>query len=72
MFNDSETGDNFAAEIDAVSDDDTRDDHCMQSGGEGLGSDDDSLVKILRIPPPTAGIHELRKVIIFPSMISSV
>jgi hypothetical protein len=67
MSDDLEAGDDFVAHMDVDgSDDDTHPD------GEDLESDDDSLVKILHVPPPTAGIHELRKVVVFPCIISSV
>ena len=57
--NQSEGREDFEAEIEAISSDDSRSD---ESDGRESGSDLDELRAVLAVPGPDAQMHEVRKV----------
>jgi hypothetical protein len=59
MFDDSESGEGLSTEMEAI------DDHCDSDSHSGAESDEDALAKALYVPPPSADVHELRKVTAF-------
>jgi hypothetical protein len=59
MFDDSDSGGGFSSEINDH-------DSASEDNAENAESDEDALARALYIPPPSADVHELRKVNRFP------